>query len=70
MKQNVKLLDWLKSPRLLGASMPTEIIPQGLVSLEIEVAGWGWGGSLCSPSLWIKYQLMFAEYDGPNHSLE
>jgi hypothetical protein len=60
MKQNVKLLDWLKSPRLLGASMPTEIIPQGLVSLEIEVAGWGWvqlkGTGLNEPRQWFFQQ--------------
>lgn len=33
---------WLEGPRLLLATMPTEIIPQGLVSLELALAGWGW----------------------------
>lgn len=37
-----KFLQWLKRPRLLAAHMPTEIIPQGLVSLELKLAGWGW----------------------------
>ncbi len=37
-----KYLKWLKRPRLLAAHMPSEIIPQGLVSLELRVAGWGW----------------------------
>ncbi len=33
---------WLERPRLLLAAMPAEIIPQGLVSLELTLAGWGW----------------------------
>jgi hypothetical protein len=37
-----RLLRWLEGPRLLLATMPTEIIPQGLVTLELKLAGWGW----------------------------
>jgi hypothetical protein len=37
-----RFLQWLKRPRLLASHMPTEIIPQGLVSIELKVAGWGW----------------------------
>lgn len=33
---------WLKGPRLLLATMPSEIIPQGLVTLELKLTGWGW----------------------------
>lgn len=33
---------WLERPSLLAASMPTEIIPQGLASLELKLTGWGW----------------------------
>lgn len=30
------------APTLVRAIMPSEIIPQGLVSLELELNGWGW----------------------------
>jgi hypothetical protein len=35
-------LRWLGGPRLLLVTMPSEIIPQGLVSIELTLAGWGW----------------------------
>ena len=35
-------LNWLKRPYLLGVTMPTTIFPQGLVSLELKLTGWGW----------------------------
>jgi len=37
-----KPLMWLKRPVLANANMPLEIIPQGLVRLELNVSGWGW----------------------------
>jgi hypothetical protein len=50
-------LRWFKSPRLLSSQMPTEVIPQGLVSLELKVAGWGWlqlhGTGNREPSKWF-----------------
>jgi hypothetical protein len=37
-----RLQRWLEGPRLLLATMPNEIIPQGLVTLELKLTGWGW----------------------------
>ena len=55
-----KLLDWLKRPCLLSASMPNEIFPQGLVSLELELNGWGWvqlkGTDRSEPRNWFYKQ--------------
>ena len=37
-----KPLMWLKRPVLANANLPLEIIPLGLVRLELNVSGWGW----------------------------
>ena len=48
---------WLKSPSLIDASMPAEIIPLGLTSLELSLAGWGWvrleGSGISEPRRWF-----------------
>lgn len=36
------LVHWFSPPSLLAAGMPSEIIPTGLVSLDLNVRGWGW----------------------------
>ena len=50
---------WLERPSLLAACMPTEIIPQGLASLELKLTGWGWvrleGTENFEPRRWFWY---------------
>lgn len=52
-----RLLRWFEGPRLLLATMPNEIIPQGLVTLELNLAGWGWvrleGAGRREPRKWF-----------------